>query len=239
MPARRKTFEVNVGRTERIVSGLAGAALLALVLRRRRWGGVLVPLGAGLLARAVGGRCPVNRALGRNTGSAPDEAVSPVASLGRGRGIRLDEQITIDRPSDELFAYWRDFENLPRFMEHLTGVSVIDDRRSHWVARAPAGTSFEWDAEIHNEVPGELIAWRSLPGSEIPNAGSVHFTPVAGGTTVRVVLSYEPPGGRVGDAVARLFGEAPAQQVQDDLRRFKQVMESVDLSSIGTSPSAD
>ena len=111
-------------------------------------------------------------------------------------------------------------------MEHLESVTVIDATRSHWIARAPVGQRVEWDAEIHNEIPDELIAWRSLPGSEIANAGSVHFTPAGGGTEVRVVLSYEPPAGRLGDAVARLFGEAPAQQVQDDLRRFKQVMEA-------------
>jgi uncharacterized membrane protein len=140
--------------------------------------------------------------------------------------VKVERAITIDRPAHELYAFWRDFENLPRFMEHLESVTVIDATRSHWIARAPVGQRVEWDAEIHNEVPDELIAWRSLPGSEIANAGSVHFTPAGGGTEVRVVLSYEPPAGRLGDAVARLFGEAPAQQVQDDLRRFKQVMEA-------------
>jgi len=217
---------VNVGRTERIASGVAGAALVAFSLRQRRLRGVLLPLGGGLLVRALTGRCPVNQALGRNTAVGNDR-VSPVASVGRGQGVKVEKTIVIDRGAHELYAFWRDFENLPRFMEHLESVTVIDPRRSHWIAKAPAGQRVEWDAEIHNEIPDELIAWRSLPGSEIANAGSVHFEPVGDGSTeVRVVLSYQPPAGRVGDAVARLFGEAPSQQVQDDLRRFKQVMEA-------------
>jgi uncharacterized membrane protein len=138
----------------------------------------------------------------------------------------------IDRRADELYAFWRDFENLPRFMEHLESVTVLTPQRSRWTARGPAGTRVSWEAEIHNEIPDQLIAWRSLPGADAPNAGSVHFTPLAGGasTEVRVVLSYEPPAGRLGAAVAKLFGEEPHQQVDEDLRRFKQVMESREIA---------
>ncbi len=103
---------------------------------------------------------------------------------------------------------------------------MVDVRRSHWTAKAPAGASVEWEAEIHNEIPNELIAWRSLPGSDVPNAGSVHFRDVPGGTEVRVVLAYEPPAGRVGAAIARLFGEEPSQQVAEDLDRFREIMEA-------------
>jgi uncharacterized membrane protein len=124
-------------------------------------------------------------------------------------------------------------------MDHLEAVTVIDDLRSHWVAKGPAGTRVEWDAIIHNEVDDEMIAWRSLPGSEVNNAGSVHFTPTPDGTgtDVRVVLSYEPPAGKVGAAVARLLGEEPSKQVADDLRRFKQVMDSGEILA-GTRPIA-
>lgn len=224
---RRDRSGVNVGRTERLVSGIAGAAIVAFSLKRRTMRGVLLPLGGGLIARAVTGRCPVNKAIGRDTSGNEKAPSSPVTSVGRGQGVKLEKSVTINRPVDELFSFWRDFENLPRFMDHLESVQVIDSRRSHWVAKAPAGQRVEWDAEIHNEIPNELIAWRSLPGSEIANAGSVHFrpSPSGQGTEVRVVLSYEPPAGRLGDAVAKLFGEAPSQQVEDDLRRFKQVME--------------
>jgi uncharacterized membrane protein len=217
---------VNVGTVERILSGVAGVALIGFSMQRRRLRPFLLPMGTGLIARAVTGRCAVSRALGRNTADGADRT-SPVASVHRGQGIKVEETIFIERSPEELYAFWRNFENLPRFMEHLEAVSVLDERRSHWVAKGPAGSSIEWDAEIHNEIEGELIAWRSLPGSEVNNAGSVHFRSAGDGLTeVRVVLSYEPPAGRVGAAVAKLFGEEPSQQVADDLDRFREVMES-------------
>jgi len=137
----------------------------------------------------------------------------------------------------EVYRFWRNFENLPRFMDHLEAVTVIDENRSHWVAKGPAGTRVEWDAVIHNEMDDELIAWRSLPGSEINNAGSVHFTPTTDGmgTEVRVVLSYEPPAGKLGVAFAKLLGEEPSKQVADDLRRLKQVMDSGDVGTASRS----
>jgi uncharacterized membrane protein len=219
---------VNVGIAERLVSALAGVLLLSLGLRRRG-PRALLPIGGGLLFRGVTGWCPVNAVIGRN--SALDrETEGPGASVGRGQGIKVERRVTIDRSPEECYAYWRDFRNLPQFMEHLEAVTVLDDRRSHWVAKAPAGTHVEWDAEVHNEIPGELVAWRSLPGADVNNAGSVHFTPTpeGRGTEVRVVLSYEPPAhtGRLGATIARLMGEEPSVQVDEDLRRFKQVMEA-------------
>jgi uncharacterized membrane protein len=183
-----------------------------------------LPLGGNLISRGLSGRCPVNRALGRNT--ARGDRASPVTSVERGHGIRIERAVTVSRPAEELYHFWRQLENLPRFMDHLESVTMIDENRSHWVAKAPAGTKVEWDAIIHNEIENQLIAWRSLSGSEIDNAGSVHFTPMDEGTEVRVVLSYDPPAGKVGSAVAKLLGEEPGQQVEDDLRRFKQVMEA-------------
>jgi uncharacterized membrane protein len=170
----------------------------------------------------------VNRALGRNT--AKGRRVSPVASVPRGEGIKVEKSVVVNRPVREVYRFWRNFENLPRFMDHLEGVTVIDETRSHWIAKAPAGAKVEWDAVIHNEIEDELIAWRSLPGSDVSNAGSVHFTPLGDGsqTEVRVVLSYDPPAGKVGAAVAKLLGEEPSKQVEDDLRRFKQVMEAAE-----------
>lgn len=216
---------VNVGRTERLVSGAAGLALALASLRGRRLRGLLLPIAGGLVVRAVTGRCPVNRALGRNT--ARQDRVGRAASLGQGEGIRVEQAVTINRPPEEVFAFWRNFENLPRFMDHLESVRVVDDRRSHWVAKGPAGTRVEWEAEIHNEIPGHLIAWRSLPDSEVNHAGSVNFSPAPNeGTHVRVVLRYDPPAGKIGAAVARLFGEEPSQQVAEDLRRLKQVLEA-------------
>lgn len=224
----------SVGKTERLVSGIAGAALVVLSLRKRRLRPILLPVATGLIARALTGRGPTSRALGgltRRQGSR--DRASPVASVGRGQGTKVEERVTINRPVLEVYRFWRNFENLPRFMDHLESVTVIDDTHSHWVAKGPAGTRVEWDAVIHHEFDDELIAWRSLPGSEINNAGSVHFTPSTDGmgTDVRVVMSYEPPAGKLGVAVAKLLGEEPSKQVADDLRRLKQVMDTGDVAT--------
>jgi uncharacterized membrane protein len=217
---------INVGKAERVVSGVAAAAVAALVLRRKRLRPLLLPIAGSLFSRAVTGRCAVNRALGRN--SARENRVSRMASVARGAGVKVEKSVTVNRPVQEVYHFWRNFENLPRFMDHLESVTVIDENRSHWVAKAPAGTRVEWDATIHNEIENQLIAWRSLPGADVNNAGSVHFTSTGSGQTeVRVVLSYEPPAGKLGAAVAKLLGEEPSKQVEDDLRRFKQVMEAV------------
>ncbi len=135
--------------------------------------------------------------------------------------------ITVARPIDEVYGYWRDFEKLPTFMRHLERVDVLDERRSHWVAKAPAGAEVAWDAELVEDVPNERIAWRSLPGSTVHNAGTVEFRPAPQdmGTEVHVVLEYRPPLGRLGATFAKLFREEPGQQLFDDLRHFKQVLE--------------
>jgi uncharacterized membrane protein len=218
----------DVGKTERLISGVAGAALFVLTLRTKRLRPFLIPVATGLIAKAITGH---SRKQTNGDKAEGKDRVSRVASVGRGQGIKVEESVTINRPVLEVFRFWRNFENLPRFMDHLESVTVIDDTRSHWVAKGPAGSRVEWDAVIHNEVADELIAWRSLPGSEVNNAGSVHFTPTPDGnsTDVRVVLSYEPPAGKLGAAVAKLLGEEPSQQVAEDLRRFKQVMDLGDV----------
>jgi uncharacterized membrane protein len=136
--------------------------------------------------------------------------------------------VTIKRPVEEVYGYWRQLTNLPRFMLHLEAVEPTGDGRSHWTARAPAGRTVEWDAEVVEDAPNERIAWRSLEGSQVTNSGSVRFTPApgGGGTEVRVELAYGPPGGALGKVVAKLFGEEPQQQITDDLRRLKQVLET-------------
>jgi uncharacterized membrane protein len=139
----------------------------------------------------------------------------------------VTEAITINRSRNEVYGFWQNFENFPRFMAHLESVQVIDQRRSHWRAKAPGGTTVEWDAEMVEDRPNELITWRSLPDSEVPNSGSVRFRDAPGsrGTEVIVELRYQPPGGRLGALLAKLFGKEPSQQVKGDLRRLKQVME--------------
>jgi uncharacterized membrane protein len=150
--------------------------------------------------------------------------------LGRAKtsgGIVVVEAITINRPRQEVYSFWHNFENFPRFMAHLESVQRVDDRRSHWKAKAPAGAAVEWDAETIEDRPNELIAWRSLPDAAVPNSGQVRFRDAPGnrGTEVIVELKYQPPGGRIGALIAKLFGEEPSQQVKGDLRRLKQVME--------------
>jgi uncharacterized membrane protein len=156
----------------------------------------------------------------------PVRAINP--SVPAKRGIHVTEVITVNRSADDIYQFWRDFENLPRFMRHLESVHVSDELHSYWRAKAPAGMTVGWDAEIIDDTPGERISWRSMEGADVPNAGSVRFKPAPGdrGTVVTVQIEYMPPGGAIGAAIAKLFGEEPSQQVRDDLRLFKQVMET-------------
>jgi uncharacterized membrane protein len=140
--------------------------------------------------------------------------------------------ITVNRPPEQLYQTWRDFQNLPRFMENLVSVEPRAGNRSHWVAKAPAGATVEWDAEIVEDQPNNLIAWRSLPGSQVETTGAVRFVQAPGGkgTEIHVEMRYDPPGGRLGAAVAKIFGKEPGQQIASDLRRFKQVMETGEIA---------
>ncbi|HEY7169683.1 MAG TPA: SRPBCC family protein [Vicinamibacterales bacterium] len=146
-------------------------------------------------------------------------------------GVRIERVVTVNRPIEEVYGFWRNVENLPRFMRHLEEVTVLGNRRSRWRAKAPAGMTVEWEAELTQEKELDWIAWRSLPGSQIENSGSVRFerAPGARGTELRVQLQYRPPAGRLGRVFARLFGEEPSQQIADDLRRFKQLMETGEI----------
>jgi uncharacterized membrane protein len=143
------------------------------------------------------------------------------------RGLDVVEAITINRPRPEVYAFWHDFENFPRFMAHLESVRMIDERRSRWKARAPAGTTVEWDAETTEDRRNELIGWRALSDSDVPNSGRVRLRDAPGnrGTEVIVELQYQPPGGKIAALIAKLFGEEPSRQVKSDLRRLKQFLE--------------
>src|SRR5215207_9682814 len=136
--------------------------------------------------------------------------------------IHFEKAITIARAPDEVYRFWRDFRNLPAFTSHLESVAVLDERRSHWTARGPGGRLVEWDAQLVEDRPDALIAWQSLPGSDVKNSGRVRFVPAPGGrgTEVHVQMQYVPPAGAFGATVARLFGQEPRQQVQSDLRKL-------------------
>jgi uncharacterized membrane protein len=143
------------------------------------------------------------------------------------RGIEVRKAITVNKPPEEVYAFWRNLENLPQFMVHLESVRVLDARLSYWKARAPLGTAVEWTAEITEDIPNRLLAWQSVEGTKVPNSGHVEFKPAPGdrGTEVHVRLRYDPPGGTLGATIAKLFGEEPSVQVDGDLRRLKQVLE--------------
>jgi uncharacterized membrane protein len=152
---------------------------------------------------------------------------SPGAERRKGP-LPVTVNLVIDRSPEELYRHWHDFANLPTFMTYLEYVKVLDDRRSHWVAKGPAGSHIEWEAEITEDRPNEYIAWRTVGDSDVEHSGSVRFEPAAGnrGTLVTVELRYRPIGGSVGAAIASLFGKEPSQTIKMDLRRFKQVMET-------------
>lgn len=153
--------------------------------------------------------------------------------------IHVQRSFTVDRPAEELYNYWHNFENLPRFMKHLKSVTSKDSRYSHWVAQGPMGVPVEWDAELLDERPGEYLVWRSLPGAAISNRGSVEFRPATNGsgTEVTVALTYHNPAGKVGAAFAKMLGREPETQVREDLRRFKALMESGEIPTVVGQPS--
>ncbi len=217
-------FKKNLNVNERIASGLVGAALIALGLMKRGFTGWLsAAFGSALFFRGASGNCQLYQALGVST--APIGGRSSRISVPGNRGIKVEKTFFVERAPAELFRTWRNFENLPHFMKHLESVQMLDEKHSHWIARGPAGRRVEWDAEVINEHPNEMIAWRSLEG-DVDHAGTVRFQPVPGGTEVRIALEYDLPGGAVGAAVAKLFCEEPAEQIDADMRRFKQMMET-------------
>jgi uncharacterized membrane protein len=219
---------LNVGEYERWASVLGGGALAFCGLTRGSWTGLaLAALGGSLVYRGVTGRCPCYAALGLSTADRPQ---GPTGSVAAGHGVKIEKAITINRSPEELYRFWRNLENLPSVMSHLKSVTFVDEKRSHWVAKGPLGTTVGWDAEIHTEKPNELLSWRSLAGANVDTAGSVHFSraPGGGATEVRVMLKYNPPGDKLGATLAKLFGEAPEQQIEEDLFRFKQRMEGTD-----------
>ena len=150
---------------------------------------------------------------------------------GKVKSMDITQAVTINKSAEELYAFWHDFENLAHFMNHLKSVQVTGPKRSHWKAKAPAGKTVEWDAEIIDDQPNQLIAWRSLEGADVDNAGSVRFERAPGGrgTVVKVQMQYNPPGGKIGAGIAKLFGEEPDQQTWEDLHRFKQLMETGEI----------
>lgn len=213
----------DTGNNERMLYGLGGGALALVGLARRDLPGLgLMALGGSLAYRSMTGAWPF----------AGKEGVDADYS------VRVDTAVTINKPAAEIYRLWHDFENLPNIMSHLQSVTVQNGNRSHWVAKAPMGRTVEWDAEIINEEENRLIAWRSVGDADVQSAGSVRFeeAPAGRGTQVQVKIEYMPPAGAAGALVARLFQEEPSQQVKDDLRRLKQLLETGEVATTAGQP---
>ena len=228
IPPTTGTSHINVGTAERVASVVGGALLSYYGLRKPNIGGLaLAAVGGAMLYRGTTGYCPINSTFGRDTSSSKDIA------------IEITRSLTILRPRAEVYQFWRQLENLPQFMKHLQDVRQLGPKRSHWVAKVPKGVgTLEWDADIVQEETDKLIAWRSLSGSDVDNAGEVRFmdAPADSGTIVQATISYRPPAGAVGGGVAKLLNPAFEQMVMNDLRNFKQLMEAGEVSTIDGQP---
>lgn len=213
-PDKQNQDESN--ETGRWASLIGGGAMVLMGLRQRSLRGALTAIAGGTLAYQAA-----------TTKGGIQEA------LGVDKTITVEKTVTINKPAAELYRFWRNLENLPHFMKHLKSVTVISDKRSHWVANAPLGASVEWDADIIEERENEFISWASVEGADIDNSGFVRFKPAPAdrGTEVKVVMEYAPPGGVVTSVIAKLFGEEPEQQIGDELRRFKMLMEAGEIAT--------
>ena len=219
---------VNVGHIERYGSIVGGAALVAAGLSRRSLPGLLLAgLGGLFVMRGVAGHCRLYDSIGVTTAAAQRSGVRDQT------GQRIEKTIFVARPPEELYRFWRNLENLPEFMESIESIRILDDLHSHWVIKGPGGHRLEWDAEIVNEHPGEMISWQTLPGADVQSAGTVRFTSTEDGrgTLLRVVLEFLPPGGSLGSRVSRLFGRDPAARLERDLGRLKEIIERHDVSA--------
>ena len=225
----------NVGRNEALVSMLAGGGLTLYGISRGSVGGFCAALlGGAFLYRGWTRYCPISQQLGRNTA---DEK-SPQAGVRAQQGNKIVKSLHVNRSRQELYDFWRSLENLPHVMSHLESVTPIDATRSRWVAHAPFGKKLAWEAEIITDKPGEVIAWRSLPGSEVDTAGSVHILdPAFGeGTELRVTLKYDPPGGRLAETVAHAFGYGLSDELEEDLRDLKSILEAGEIPTTAGQP---
>ena len=225
----KSVYKPNISATARLISAVTGAALAAAGYRRSNR--ALGALGMGLVARGASGWCPFTAAMPRSNAHPTSDTRR---HLGGSRGVIVEDAITIYRPVTEVYSYWRNLENLPRFMEHLEHVQVTDRFHSRWVAKGPLGLRVEWDAEIINDIPPSLLSWKSVGDSDVASAGSVRFKALGDhATDVHVKLQYDPPAGKLGATVAWMLGEDPQHQIAEDLRGFKELLETGEISGTG------
>lgn len=232
---------VNVGPVERVASLFGGGFLAGAGLKRGGAAGAVMGLaGAILLHRGATGHCHVYGALGIDTaGEAAPAKRGGMPAEGEVGAVHVEASITVNRMAEELYRYWRDFTHAPSWMDRVLAVRVIDERTSRWTAEGPRGRTWEWTSEVTEDVPNRRIAWHTLPGSDLPNRGSVEFIPGrVGETVVRHTVEFLAPGGVVGQAIANALHQMPEKMIQEDLRRFKTVMEAGMAVDLGESPTA-
>ena len=230
-PIPSGSSRINVGPTERYVSAGAGALLTVVGLRSGGLGGLLLAaFGGALIYRGITGYSLVNNAIGRDTSEEKTETDV----------LEISESVTVNKPREEVYQFWRQLENLPQFMQHLESVTQQDDRRSHWVAKVNTGNqvmnllpAVAWDAEILEEEKNSRLVWRSVPGATVDNSGEVWFMDAPGnqGTEVHAIIKYRAPEGVVGEAVMKLFNPTFRQMVKADILRFKQLLEAGENSN--------
>ena len=241
----------NVGQNERWASMLGGALTALYGLRRGDATGAVIALAGGaLVARGAVGYCPVYAAMDERAGGGVARGISrgtarvegrPVQQHGRNAVLdaseseRIVRSVVVNAEPAALYAFWRDFTNLPKVMEYVESVQILDQQRSRWRAKSVGGATIEWVSEIVRDEPNEFISWKTVGDAPVRHAGSVHFRPAAGerGTEVRVEIDYDPPGGRLGRVIAAITGRDPSRQVAEELRRLKQIAETGELTTSG------
>ena len=230
----RVSLPRNINRTEQVGSAVIGSALVMSGLRRGGASGLLSSLiGGALLYRGMTGHCHGYSLVGVDTSHRNYPTSVPAQ-----QGVKIEQSIIVNRKPEELFVFWKNLENLPAVFRHLDSVKVTNETHSHWVARGPFNRLFEWDAELFNVREPELIAWRSLPGSQVDSAGSVRFQALGHnrGTSLTVSLKYNPPAGKLGAAIASMLGQGMEQELDEDLRQFKSRMETGEVATIAGQP---
>lgn len=221
VPPATGSSRINVGTGERIASVVGGTALGIYAAKNfNTVGGKIAGIASILLLkRGTTGYCEVNNAVGRNT------------AHKKARAMEVRATHTINKSRDEVYAFWRNFQNLPTFMKHIDKVEVLDDLRSKWTATLPGGVgSISWDAVIDDEELNSFISWSSLPGSTIDNAGEVRFSDAADGATIiHAKISYRLPAGDAGSVAGKLFNPIVERMIRHDIRRFKSLLETGEI----------
>lgn len=226
--------EPNLHRYEQWASTAIGAALMLFGLKHRGVRGIIsIVAGLGCLQRGTTGHCALYEKFGINT------AERDFSESRENSEAKIEATLTVNRSREELYRFWRDFSNLPQLMSYLERVENLSETRSRWIAKPIGEKAVEWEAEIINERPNELIAWETLPGADVSSAGSVRFEDAPGdrGTEISIKMQYHPPGGRLTSTLLTLLGQSPETQIREDLHRFKQFMEAKELTHGGSHPS--